>query len=285
MSAATPVTGPTPPAVAVSGLSVDHVGRSGRHRVLHDVDLHLAQGRSLAVVGESGAGKSTLAAAFGRLQPRSAQRVAGSVRTAGHDVDALDPRALRRLRRDVLGVIAQDPVGALDPTMRIGRQLARCLRLHGRPADTGEQVRLLEQVRIDAPERVVRLFPHEVSGGMAQRVVIALALVGTPRLLVADEPTASLDAGVREEVVRLLFDRATATGASVVWLSHDLRAVRRWCDEIAVMRAGRVVEHGPTREVFAAPRHPYTRALLACDPALAAPGQRLRTVDDLLAGA
>ena len=271
----------TPQAFSVSGLVIEITSRSGHvTRALDEVDLALEHGRSLAIVGESGAGKSTLASVLGRLEPALARKVAGSVHVAGQDVYSLDKKGMRALRHTRLGFVSQDPIGSLNPTMRIGRQLALVLKSYGRRADKSDTAELLSEMRIADPERALRLYPHEVSGGMAQRIAIALALISRPALLIADEPTAALDSNVREEVIRLLFDRARAAGTSIVWLSHDLSAVSRWCDEIAVMRAGRVVERGITREVFAHPAHRYTAALMAADPARARPGERLRTIDD-----
>ncbi|MDF2990898.1 MAG: hypothetical protein K0S37_1412 [Microbacterium sp.] len=264
-------------AVTIRDLALDFDG-SPTVRALDGVDLEIAEGSSLALVGESGSGKSTLASVLGRLQPRSARIVRGEVRVAGIDVLTLDVPALRRFRRDELAYVAQDPIGSLDPTMRIGRQLQLVLRSTGQDASLARRVDLLEAMRIADPGRVLRLFPHQVSGGMAQRVAIALALCRRPRLLIADEPTAALDSQVREEVVRLMFDQARALGTTILWLSHDLPAVARWCDDVAVMYAGRVVERWRAADVLGAPVHPYSRALAATDPSRVREGERLASI-------
>lgn len=264
-------------AVHISDLALDFTGAT-TVRALDGVDLDVADGSSVAIVGESGSGKSTLAAVIGRLQPRSARIVRGALHVNGIDVLALDDDDLRAYRRDTLAYIAQDPIGSLDPTMRIGAQLKLVLRAVGDDPSPRRQVELLESMLIADPTRVVRLFPHQISGGMAQRVAIAMAMCRRPALLIADEPTAALDSQVREEVMRLLFAQAREQGTTVVWLSHDLPAVARWCDEVAVMYAGRVVERGPASAVLGSPVHPYARALAATDPSRAKRGERLSSI-------
>ncbi|NUW36697.1 ABC transporter ATP-binding protein [Nonomuraea sp. SMC257] len=253
----------------VDGLVVDY----GRARALDGADLRVAAGQTVGVVGESGSGKSTLGAAIGRLLPRQARVEAGEVRVAGEPVLDLRPAELRRLRRNRLGFVFQDPIASLDPTMRVGRQLRLVLGREGRGDVAGQ----LARVGLDAA-RVASAYPHQLSGGMAQRVAIALAMAASPELLVADEPTASLDAQVREKVLDVVFTLAAGAGTSIVWLSHDLPAVARRCDRVAVMYGGRVVESGPAAAVLGAPAHPYTAALAGSAPAAAAPGVRLRPV-------
>ncbi|MGN9785397.1 ABC transporter ATP-binding protein [Nonomuraea sp. ZG12] len=251
----------------VDGLVVDY----GQARALDGADLRVAAGESVGVVGESGSGKSTLGAAVGRLLPRQARISDGSVRVAGEPVLDLPPAELRRLRRQRLGFVFQDPIGSLDPTMRVGAQLRRVL---GRGGDLAFH---LGRVRLEA-SRVARAYPHQLSGGMAQRVALALAMASSPELLIADEPTASLDSQVREEVSDVVFSLAAQAGTSIVWLSHDLPGVARRCGRVAVMYGGRVVESGPAAQVLGSPRHPYTAALARSAPALAAPGVRLEPV-------
>lgn len=264
-------------AVHISDLALDFTGAT-TVRALDGVDLDVTDGSSVAIVGESGSGKSTLAAVIGRLQPGSARIVRGGLQVDGIDVLGLDDDALRAYRRDTLAYIAQDPIGSLDPTMRIGAQLKLVLRAVGDDGAPRRQVELLDSMRIADPDRVVRLFPHQVSGGMAQRIAIAMAMCRRPKLLIADEPTAALDSQVREEVMRLLFAQAREQGTTILWLSHDLPAVARWCDEVAVMYAGRVVERGPASAVLGSPVHPYARALAATDPSRAKRGQRLSSI-------
>ena len=261
-------------ALRISDLALEFTGTT-TVRALDGVDLEVDDGSSLALVGESGSGKSTLASVVGRLQPRSARIVRGRVDVDGIDVLSLGPEALRAYRRDTLAYVAQDPIGSLDPTMRIGAQLRLVLRAVGEDDSPQRRTALLEAMQIADAPRVLRLFPHQISGGMAQRVAIAMALCRRPALLIADEPTAALDSQVREEVVRLMFTQAREQGTTILWLSHDLPAVARWCDEVAVMYAGRVVERGGAAEVLGSPVHPYSRALAATDPSRARRGERL----------
>jgi oligopeptide/dipeptide ABC transporter ATP-binding protein len=240
-------------------------------RALDGADLDLRQGETLGLVGESGSGKSTLGSAVGRLLPGTAVRSDGEVTVAGEPVFDLPPGRLRHLRKKHLGFVFQDPIASLDPTMRVGAQLRLVL---GRGADVGFH---LGRVKLD-DARVTRAYPHQLSGGMAQRVAIAMAMATAPELLVADEPTAALDSQVREEVLNVVFSLAADAGTSILWLSHDLPAVARRCDRVAVMYGGRVVESGPARQVLGDPAHPYTAALARSAPAAAARGARLEPV-------
>lgn len=253
--------------LAVRNLVIDYA----ETRALDGADLDLARGETLGLVGESGSGKSTLGAAVGRLLPRTAQRTEGEVLVAGEPVFDLPPGALRRLRKKHLGFVFQDPIASLDPTMRAGDQLRLVL---GRGGDVGFH---LGRVKLDEA-RVARAYPHQLSGGMAQRVAIAMAMATSPELLVADEPTAALDSQVREEVLNVVFSLAAEAGTSILWLSHDLPAVARRCDQVAVMYGGRVVERGPARDVLGRPAHPYTAALAGSAPAAAPLGVRLEPV-------
>lgn len=258
--------------LAVRGLAVEYQSGGRTVRALDGADLTVAAGETVGIVGESGSGKSTLGHAVGRLLPGSAVRVAGEIRLAGEPVFDLRPAELRRLRRERLGFVFQDPIASLDPTMRVGAQLRLVL---GRRADPLSH---LERVRLANPGRVARLYPHQLSGGMAQRVALAIAMAGQPRVLVADEPTAALDAEVREEVLDVVFALAAEAGSTILWLSHDLTAVARRCSRVAVMYAGRVVEDGPATDVLSRPAHPYTAALARSAPALATLGERLTPV-------
>ncbi|MBN7793296.1 ABC transporter ATP-binding protein [Microbacterium esteraromaticum] len=263
--------------VRITDLALEFAGTSPV-RALDGVDLEVPEGTALAIVGESGSGKSTLASTIGRLHPRSARIVSGEVLVHGEDVLSLSDRALRVYRRDTLAYVAQDPIGSLDPTMRIGNQLKLILRGIGDDCSPRRQVELLDGMRVADPDRVRRLYPHQVSGGMAQRVAIAMAMCRRPKLLIADEPTAALDSQVREEVIRLLFAQAKEQGTTLLWLSHDLPAVARWCDDAAVMYAGRVVEQGGASAVLGRPAHPYSQALAATDPSRARRGERLTSI-------
>ncbi|MGN9841127.1 ABC transporter ATP-binding protein [Nonomuraea sp. H19] len=253
--------------LAVRNLVIDYA----ETRALDGADLDVAQGESVGLVGESGSGKSTLGSAVGRLLPRTARRTDGEVVVAGEPVFDLPAGKLRNLRKQHLGFVFQDPIASLDPTMRVGDQLRLVL---GRGADVRFH---LGRVKLD-DRRVLRAYPHQLSGGMAQRVAIAMAMATSPGLLVADEPTAALDSQVREEVLNVVFSLAADAGTSTLWLSHDLPAVARRCDRVAVMYGGRVVERGPAREVLGRPAHPYTAALAGSAPAAAAFGVRLEPV-------
>ena len=244
--------------VSADDLVIDYDTPRGVVRALDGASLALPAGRSIGLVGESGSGKSTLGMAIGRLLPNNARRVSGDLRVAGRSVFSLDDEELRALRREHLGFVFQSPMAALDPTMRIGRQLAFAC---GARPDFGRVAELLRQVGL--PERVTRAFAHELSGGMAQRAVIAMAIARGPRLLVADEPTASLDSSLRAQILDLLVALKDESGAALVLLSHELPVVARICDSIGVMYGGRVVEFGDSDAIFRNPLHPYSAALLA----------------------
>ncbi|MEU6623946.1 ABC transporter ATP-binding protein [Streptomyces litmocidini] len=250
----------------VEGLSVAY----GSARVLHDVSFRVAPGEILGLVGESGCGKSTLAYALARHFAPGGRVLDGGVRLDGTDVLALEGKELREWRASRLAFVHQDAAGALDPTKRIGRQLAGVLRGRGlsRQETAARVLELLRAVRLPDPERLARRFPHQLSGGQQQRVVIAAALAAEPRLLVLDEPTTGLDASVEHEVLGLLAELRDRLDAAVVLVSHDLGLIGRMCDRVGVLYAGRLVEGGPVREVLAAPAHPYTAGLLAAVPVL-----------------
>lgn len=236
-------------------------------RALDGVSLHLAPGERVALVGESGSGKSTLGNAIGRLLPHTATYRAGSIRVDGVDVLSLDTHELRRLRREDLGFIPQDPIASLDPTMRVGRQFALVARAVGSPHDRRSLERMLEHVQIADPRRVLRAYPHELSGGMAQRVAIAIAMARKPKLLIADEPTAALDANVRRDVLQLIFAVAAENNTAILWISHNLESIGKLCDRVAVMHRGRIVEIAAAESVLTSPQHEYTKHLLESVPA------------------
>ena len=250
--------------VSVRDLALDYVTGEGIVRALDGADLEVPEGVALGVVGESGSGKSTLGLAVGRLLPGNLRRSGGDLTIRGRSVFACSPEEMRRLRRNLMGFVVQNPMQALDPTMRVGSQLALA---HGdvrpgRDALTDE----LDRVGLREPERVLRSYPHELSGGMAQRVVIAMAIARKPQILIADEPTASLDATIRDQVLKVLLAQSRAVGATMLLLSHELHVVARVCEVVAVMYGGRVVEFGAAARVFRRPVHPYTRALLRAAP-------------------
>ncbi|SHM25520.1 ABC transporter ATP-binding protein [Cryptosporangium aurantiacum] len=247
--------------IEAQDLVLEYVSGKRQIRALDGVSLRIAAGDRLGIVGESGSGKSTFGAALGRLLPPSAHQT-GALRVDGVDVFEADRDRIRELRQNTMAFIPQDPVSSLDPTKRIGKQLALATGVRDRTAQT----EMLDRVKIRQPAEVLRRYPFEISGGMAQRVVIAIAMARRPRILVADEPTASLDSLVRDEVLALMFATADELSATLVWLSHDLAAVRRWCGRVAVMHRGRVVEEGPAADVLDDPQHEYTQELVASDP-------------------
>jgi peptide/nickel transport system ATP-binding protein len=265
------------PVLEATDLVIEYTTRHGRVRSLDGAGLAVRPGEIVALVGESGSGKSTLGMATGRLLASNAVHVGGTLTVAGRPVysgSAPDEQTLRALRRDVLGYVFQNPVAALDPTMRIRRQLE--LAAPGGAGTGLEQA--LEQVGLRDVPRVLRSYPHELSGGMAQRAGIAMALRRRPELLVADEPTAAVDATLRAHILRLLVERCREQHCALLLLTHDLHAVAEHTERIAVMYGGRVVEQGPTGRVLADPRHPYTRALIAALPGEERPGQRLEAI-------
>jgi peptide/nickel transport system ATP-binding protein len=253
-------------------LEIEYATRAVPVRALDAATLTVRRGEMTGVVGESGSGKTTLGMAAGRMLAANARPVGGDLRIAGEPVLSCDDTTLRGLRRDVLGFVFQNPVAALDPTKRVARQM----HLAGGDDDHLQSASdALHDMGLRDVPRVLRSYPHELSGGMAQRVGIAMALRRRPKLLIADEPTAAVDATLRPQILELLVSRCRAEGAALVLLTHDLHAVATHCTRIAVMYGGRVVEDGPTADVLAAPKHPYTRALLAALPGEERPGQRL----------
>lgn len=240
-------------------LVVDYWTRKGPVRAVDGVSLAVHPGEVVGVVGESGSGKSTLGAALVGAMDVAARVVAGESFLDGQSVSGLPEERLRELRRRRLGSVFQDPIGTLDPTARIGRQMDWAL---DRRLSEAEGRALLAEVRLPDPAATLRAYPHQLSGGMAQRVSIALALAHEPAAVVADEPTASLDASIRVEILELLVSRARERGTSLVMITHDLAAVRRFCDRVAVMYGGRIAEEAPPQVLFERPAHPYTQALL-----------------------
>ncbi|MDX1625985.1 MAG: ABC transporter ATP-binding protein [Wenzhouxiangellaceae bacterium] len=272
----------TAPLLSVRNLTVDYVSAEGPLRVVEDATFRMEAGETLGIVGESGCGKSTLALALLGLLPASgARRVSGSIRLDGTDLATLDERRMRGLRGNALSMIFQEPMTALNPVLRVGRQVADVLVRHeriSRRAAHRATVELLAQVGLPEPERRVRAFPHELSGGQRQRVMIAMALACRPRLLVADEPTTALDVTTQAQVLARMRDLRERFGTAVLLVTHDLGIVAETCDRALVMYAGRIVEQAPVAELFRAPRHRYTEAMLAAMPRLEAPADRLPTI-------
>jgi peptide/nickel transport system ATP-binding protein len=264
------------PLLSVRDLRVTYGTRAGGIPAVRGVDLDLAVGETLGLAGESGCGKSSVAGALLRLLPRDTQ-VSGQVLLDGEDVLTMKPGRLRAVRWTELAIVFQGALHTLNPVQRVGRQIGEAIRLHS-PAMRGGAVsarvgELLELVGL--PARRAQDYPHQLSGGQRQRVLIGLALACEPRLLIADEPTTALDVMVQAQVLRLLEDLQQRLGLAVIFITHDLSTLAAVCRRIAVMYAGRIVEDGPSREIFEAPAHPYTRALAAAFPVIGDPAFRL----------
>ena len=266
-----------------------HLAIAGRRRhmpILRGVSLDVAPGEVHGLVGESGAGKTMIGRVILGIQPTRARIVQGSVVFDGRDITHLGETDRRRLMGRGLALIPQDPMTSLNPAWRIGRQIADVLRLHlgmGRAAALDRARELLDDVHIRAPDRVLRQYPHELSGGMRQRVLIAIAFACRPKLVVADEPTTALDVTVQRQVLALIKRMQAQEDASILFVTHDLGVVAKICDQVTVLHGGRVLETGGTRRIVEAPRHPYTRALMAATPRHDRPGERLRPVPEALA--
>jgi peptide/nickel transport system ATP-binding protein len=266
----------------VQNLVVEFPGRRGTLRALDDISFSIAPGEILGVVGESGAGKSlTGASIIGLLEPPG--RVAsGRILLEGQRIDNLRHDQMRHIRGRKIGAIFQDPLTSLNPLYTIGRQLVETIQAH-LPVDDAEARRraigLLEDTGIPAAAERIDHFPHQFSGGMRQRVVIALALAAEPKLIVADEPTTALDVSIQAQIIQLLKRICRDRGAAVMLITHDMGVIAETCDRVAVMYAGRIAEIGPVHEVINQPAHPYTMGLMASIPDMAVDRERLNQID------
>ena len=272
----------TAPALEVVDLALSFATERGPLRVLDGISFALPAGRTVALVGESGCGKSATSLAIIGLLPPGAT-TSGAVRLAGREIAELPPEERRRLRGRELAMVFQEPMTSLNPAFTAGEQVAEALRLHqdlDRAAAMARAVEMLEAVRIPEAARRARQYPHQLSGGMRQRVMIAMALACRPRVLIADEPTTALDVTVQAQILALLDELRNTTGTAVLLITHDLGVVADHADEVVVMYAGRVAESGPAARVLAVPQHPYTVGLLGAAPRLDGPrGARLATVE------
>ena len=262
-------TAPAAPFLEVRDLSVRLSTSAGEGLVVEGVSLEIAAGESFGLVGESGSGKSMTALAIMRLLPRVARIDGGSVRIGGTDVLALAESSLRRYRGGEVGMIFQQARSSLSPLMRIGDQIERVIRTHGTANGSTPRavaIELLRRVGMSAPERVARSYPHQLSGGMAQRALIAIVLAARPKLLIADEPTTGLDATTEAEIFDLLRELRESMGIGVLLITHDLALVAENCSRVAVMHGGHLVEEGNVDRVFGSPLHPYTRGLIGSLP-------------------
>ena len=265
----------------VEGLRVEFAGAEEPVRAVNGVDLSVERGEIVGLVGESGSGKTVTSLSILGLVRRPGRITAGSIRLDGADLRTLSPERLREIRGARISYVPQSPRGALNPLLRIGRQIENVLVSHAeggrrgrrgtQPAQRRRVLEMIEAVGIPDPERVYRAFPHELSGGMAQRAVIANALILRPDLVIADEPTTGLDVTVQAQILDLFASRVQDQGAGALLVTHDLGIVANYCARVAVMYAGRIVETGPAREVFERPRHPYTVGLLRSVPVLGQP--------------
>jgi len=272
----------TQPLLQVDRLVVEFPGRRGTLRALDDISFAIAPGEILGVVGESGAGKSlTGAAIIGLLEPPG--RVAsGQILLQGERIDNLNSQQLRRIRGKRIGAIFQDPLTSLNPLFTIGRQLVETIQTHlGLNAAEARQraIELLKDTGIPAAEERIDHYPHQFSGGMRQRVVIALALAAEPQLIVADEPTTALDVSIQAQIIQLLRRICKERGAAVMLVTHDMGVIAETCDRVAVMYAGRIVEIGPVHEVINQPAHPYTIGLMASIPDMQQEREQLNQID------
>ncbi len=270
----------------IRDLSVDFATEAGTLQALKKVDLTVPKNRIVGVVGESGCGKSTLINAILGLLADNGEITSGRIAfEGGQDLVGLDPVAMRALRGQKIATVFQDPMGALNPVLSVGRQM-RDIQYRSNLSRREKDVRsvaMLRKVRIPDPEKRLEQFPHEFSGGMKQRIAIAMALMMEPSLLIADEPTTALDATLEVTIIELLKELQRQFGCSVLFISHHLGVIAELCDEMIVMYAGEVVERGSTRDIFHNARHPYTRKLLACDPArLSHRAARLPTIPGTL---
>jgi len=272
------------PLLEVQGLTTHYVSARGTRvtRAVEDVSFTLRDGDTLGIVGESGSGKSTLALSLLRLLPPAARIVAGAVRFEGEDLLNKPESEMRRIRGKRIAMILQDPMASLNPLFTVGDQVGEPLRVHEGATRRGAWNRareLLGAVRISAPATRVRNYPHELSGGMRQRIVGAIAISCGPRVLIADEPTTSLDVTIQAQYLSLLRELQRAQGLAMIFITHNLGIVARMCDAVAVMYAGRIVEAGPVRRIFGAPQHPYTRALIESIPRLGEANGRLTAIE------
>ncbi|HEX3860526.1 MAG TPA: ABC transporter ATP-binding protein [Stellaceae bacterium] len=272
------------PLLELDGLSTHYVSSRGARvvRAVDEVSLRVEAGETLGIVGESGSGKSTLALTLLRVLPPAASIVGGRIMFEGEDLVTKSDEEMENIRGKRIAMITQDPMASLNPLFTIGNQVAEPIQVHEHAprATAWERARgLLKSVRIPSPAARVRQYPHEMSGGMRQRIVGAIGISCEPRLLIADEPTTSLDLTIQAQYLNLLRELQRAHGLALIFITHNLGIVAKMCDQLAVMYAGRLVESGPVSRVFNAPVHPYTRALLNSIPRMSDSDQRLIAIE------
>ena len=255
----------------VRNLQVHFRTPDGINRAVDGVSFDVEAGQTLAIVGESGCGKSVTAMSILRLVPEPPGKIAGSITFQGRDLLGLSDAQMRKIRGDDIAMVFQEPMTSLNPVLTVGRQIAETIRLHqglDRKAADKRAVEMLSLVGIPEPARRMREYPHQLSGGMRQRVMIAIALACSPKLLIADEPTTALDVTIQAQILELMQDLKRRVGAAIMMITHDLGVVAEVAEHVIVMYAGRVVEEAPVRQLFARPRHPYTCGLLGAVPKL-----------------
>jgi oligopeptide/dipeptide ABC transporter ATP-binding protein len=273
----------TAPLLSVRDLRTWFFTDQGVAKAVDGVSFEVREGETLGIVGESGCGKTVTSLSVLGLLPQPPARVmeGSSVRLSGEELIGCGERRMRALRGNEVSMIFQEPMSSLNPVYTVGDQISEALRLHrgmGRKAARSEVVRLLAEVGLSEPQRRLDEYPHQLSGGMRQRVMIAMALSCEPRLLIADEPTTALDVTIQAQILELLADLREKHGMAVLLITHDLGVVAEVCDRVVVMYAGQVVETGTVYEIFAEPAHPYTRGLLASLPSVDQPGKRLDSI-------
>ncbi len=274
------MTGTKTPLLEIKSLQLDFVSDGQALRAVDDVSLAIDAGETLCLVGESGCGKSVTALSIARLVPTPPARYpGGQILLNGQDVLRMSKAQLREIRGGVVSYVFQEPAASLNPVFRVGNQIKESLRLHRPEAATDDEViRLLKLVGIPAPESRIRDYPHQLSGGMQQRVMIAMALASRPKLLVADEPTTALDVTIQAQILELLRDLKRQLGMSLLLITHNLGIVGDIADRVAVMYAGQIVELAPATELLARPLHPYTQALMNSVPKLGGNASRLTVI-------
>jgi oligopeptide/dipeptide ABC transporter ATP-binding protein len=271
-----------PPLLDIRNLQTFFFTATGLVKAINGVDLQIETGETLALVGESGCGKSMTALSLLRLVPDPGRIVGGDILFAGRDLLRMPIEEMRRVRGNRIGMIFQEPMTSLNPVLRVGEQVAESLRLHqghSRAQAATEALTMLTKVGLPDAEDRARAYPHQLSGGMRQRVMIAMALACNPQLLIADEPTTALDVTIQAQIMELLADCKAERGMATLLITHDLGIVAQHADRVAIMYAGRIMESAPVRELFAAPAHPYTRGLLACVPKLGEKRERLTPIE------
>jgi peptide/nickel transport system ATP-binding protein len=267
----------------ITDLQIHFRTPDGVNRAVDGVSFHVEAGETLAIVGESGCGKSVTAMSMLRLIPEPPGKIAGSIRFEGRELLKLSEREMRQIRGNEISMIFQEPMTSLNPVLNVGRQIGETLRLHqglSRSEAEAKAVEMLQLVGIPEPQRRVREYPHQLSGGMRQRVMIAIALACNPKLLIADEPTTALDVTIQAQILGLMRDLKHRVGAAIVLITHDLGVVAEVAERVVVMYAGRKVEEATVGNLFRNPRHPYTQGLLGSVPKL---GSSLEGVEERLA--